>query len=500
MSYSYTKHSWEDKPSSNTPITAAKLNEIEEGIYQANTNKVDKVEGKGLSTNDFDNQDVTDLAEAKRNSHTHSNKSVLDGITNVKVNSWDNKVDSVAGKGLSANDLTDELKNSYDEAVNEAHTHTNKEVIDKFSEQDGQLLYNGEEIKGGGGTGSLNKEVVTALPAVSEAKEDVIYLLESGTASSPTPSSSEIDDNNVSTDTTYSSHKITELLDAKANSSDLTAHTDNSDIHVTTEEKNNFHTHNNKTYLDKISENSSGNLTYNGKEVNGGGNEFVDKLDIAFPIDLTNLLMSTGGFSVARLEPNNFPNYVYTDGKTVHFDLLLEPGNYTSDVYMTMSNSNVKTHKPVQWSRGCIASRVYTRVNNNLVYSETTYANIAIGSDDDSLFSIYGLTMDKNKYYHIRGSIPCEMQYHKVIFNFNNPQNYTYYIRANFESISDGIYPGRINASTTSNSATIYVPIFGIDIHIAVYNQHSGKNVEYTKNFTYNEDESNRVTTIDIEI
>ena len=99
MSYTYTKHYWEDKPSETTPITTAKLNEIEEGIYQANTNKVDKVSGKQLSTNDFSNQDVTDLAEAKKNSHTHSNKSVLDSITNVKVNNWDNKVDKVPGKG-----------------------------------------------------------------------------------------------------------------------------------------------------------------------------------------------------------------------------------------------------------------------------------------------------------------------------------------------------------------------------------------------------------------
>ena len=63
---------------------------------------------------------------------------------------------------------------------------------------------------------------------------------------------------------------ISSLQISKANSTDLTAHTDNSDIHVTLEEKSNFHTHNNKNYLDKISENSSGNLTYNGKEITGG--------------------------------------------------------------------------------------------------------------------------------------------------------------------------------------------------------------------------------------
>lgn len=40
------------------------------------------------------------------------------------------KVDTVEGKGLSTNDLTDELKTSYDGAVTNSHTHTNKEVLD----------------------------------------------------------------------------------------------------------------------------------------------------------------------------------------------------------------------------------------------------------------------------------------------------------------------------------------------------------------------------------
>ncbi len=505
MAYTYTKHSWEDKPSSNTPITAAKLNEIEEGIYQANTNKVDKVDGKGLSTNDFDNQDVRDLAEAKKNSHTHSNKSVLDGITNVKVNSWDNKVDSVAGKGLSTNDLTNELKNSYDDAVNEAHTHTNKEVIDKFSEQDGQLLYNGEEIKGGGGTGSLNKEVVTTLPSVSEAKEDVIYLLESGTAPTPAPtpnpSSSEIDDTNVSSTTTYSSTKITELLDTKANSQDVSNHIENTNLHVTKEEKADFHTHNNKTYLDKISEDSSGNLTYNGKEVTGGGSTYIDKPVLAFPINLKYHMMSNGSFSWSDIEQKNFPNYIYTDGKAVYFDLLLHSPRYDSDVYMSISNNYIHGKSPVQLANGYIQSEVYTLVNNSLVFSETTYENIKMGSDDTNIMNIRLVTGNKNKYYHVRGSIPYELQYHKVIFNFKNSQGNKHTITANYSSNSPKTYPGIIQLyNIIDNPAIMYIPIFDTDININVTNTDTHETATYTKNFTYNEDESQRVTTIDVDI
>ena len=58
------------------------------------------------------------------------------------------KVDKVAGKGLSTNDLTDELKSSYDDAVTAKHTHENGTVLDKFSESnEGVLLFNGEKIE-----------------------------------------------------------------------------------------------------------------------------------------------------------------------------------------------------------------------------------------------------------------------------------------------------------------------------------------------------------------
>lgn len=43
--------------------------------------------------------------------HTHSNKSVLDGITSALITSWNNKVDKVDGKGLSTNDYTTTEKN-----------------------------------------------------------------------------------------------------------------------------------------------------------------------------------------------------------------------------------------------------------------------------------------------------------------------------------------------------------------------------------------------------
>lgn len=58
--------------------------------------KVDKVTGKGLSTNDFTDayKDKVDANTSAR--HTHSNKSVLDGITAEKVSAWDAKQDAIS--------------------------------------------------------------------------------------------------------------------------------------------------------------------------------------------------------------------------------------------------------------------------------------------------------------------------------------------------------------------------------------------------------------------
>ena len=86
-------------------------------ITNALNNKVTKEEGKGLSTNDFtdtyielvnltsenshthSNKTILDKLTQTviNNSHTHSNKSVLDSITQTKINNWDN-----ASSGSSA--------------------------------------------------------------------------------------------------------------------------------------------------------------------------------------------------------------------------------------------------------------------------------------------------------------------------------------------------------------------------------------------------------------
>lgn len=60
-------------------------------ISELQSSKVDKVTGKGLSTNDYTDSDKTKLSNA------------VDSINSLQSN----KVDKVSGKGLSANDYSD---------------------------------------------------------------------------------------------------------------------------------------------------------------------------------------------------------------------------------------------------------------------------------------------------------------------------------------------------------------------------------------------------------
>lgn len=111
-----------DNPSGKMPtsthiVTARRISEIISGVWtkikSALSKKVDKVAGKGLSTNDF----------------TNSYKSKLDGLDFA----LSKKVDKVAGKGLSTNDFTNTYKNRVDTAYNASHTHSNKNILDNIT-------------------------------------------------------------------------------------------------------------------------------------------------------------------------------------------------------------------------------------------------------------------------------------------------------------------------------------------------------------------------------
>ena len=105
------------------------------------------------------------------------NKTVLDGITTEKVADWT-------------------------EAVADKHSHTNKAVIDKFTESDdGTVLYSGEQIA----SGNLWHGTKAEYDALAEKDVDTTYIV---TDEEYTVADVLIDDNATNTQSTWSSEKI----------------------------------------------------------------------------------------------------------------------------------------------------------------------------------------------------------------------------------------------------------------------------------------------------
>jgi hypothetical protein len=80
---------------SNNPVSS-------DGTFDALVLKVDKVTGKGLSTNDYDNTEKASVAANTAARHTHANKLLLDTYTQTEVN----LADAVSKKHTHANQTT----------------------------------------------------------------------------------------------------------------------------------------------------------------------------------------------------------------------------------------------------------------------------------------------------------------------------------------------------------------------------------------------------------
>lgn len=66
--------------------------------------------GQSVDTNNFATKEELGLKADKTELHSHINKTVLDGITSTNVDNWNNKIDKVEGKILTTNDYTNEEK------------------------------------------------------------------------------------------------------------------------------------------------------------------------------------------------------------------------------------------------------------------------------------------------------------------------------------------------------------------------------------------------------
>lgn len=112
-------------------ISSTSTNPVQnKAVYDSLATKVDKVSGKGLSTNDYTSDEKTKLAGIDEG----ANKTVVDAamsststnpVQNKAVNSaLSNKVDKVDGKELSSNDYTDAEKTKLEGIEEKANNYT----------------------------------------------------------------------------------------------------------------------------------------------------------------------------------------------------------------------------------------------------------------------------------------------------------------------------------------------------------------------------------------
>ena len=73
------------KRDSNAPVELGVLVENVEGLDERLALKVDKAEGKGLSTNDYTTTEKNNVASNTAARHSHGNKSVIDKITQATI-------------------------------------------------------------------------------------------------------------------------------------------------------------------------------------------------------------------------------------------------------------------------------------------------------------------------------------------------------------------------------------------------------------------------------
>lgn len=98
-----------------------------EGLSSLLANKVSVVTGKQLSTNDFTNTDKSNVSANTSARHTHSNKSIIDKITQTFIDNWTAAYTHISDtvKHITATERT-----NWNGAATSQHTHSNKSVLD----------------------------------------------------------------------------------------------------------------------------------------------------------------------------------------------------------------------------------------------------------------------------------------------------------------------------------------------------------------------------------
>lgn len=138
--------------------------------------KVDKVDGKQLSTNDYTTAEKNKLAGLSNYSHPTSagNKHIPAGGAAGKILGWES--DGTA-------QWVDDKNTTYGAASQSANglmSATDKKKLDGFGAASSYatMTYVGQQISA---AGHISKSIVQTLPAVKDAKDNVIYMIKKAT-------------------------------------------------------------------------------------------------------------------------------------------------------------------------------------------------------------------------------------------------------------------------------------------------------------------------------
>ena len=112
---------------------------VKAALDELTSEKVDKVTGKDLSTNDYDDTEKAAVAANTAASHSHTNKATLDTYTQTEAN----LADAVSKKHAHANqallDTYTQTEVDLASAVTNNHTHSNKELLDTYTQTESDL-------------------------------------------------------------------------------------------------------------------------------------------------------------------------------------------------------------------------------------------------------------------------------------------------------------------------------------------------------------------------
>lgn len=143
-------------------------------------NKVDKVSGKGLSTNDYTNADkkkLDGIASGANNYTLPAAGSTLGGVkTTSTVTSASGYTPAPIIDGVPYYKDTNTTYNPATQSANGLMTAADKKKLDAFGAAStyATTAYVGQQISA---AGHISKKIVTALPEPSAAKDNVIYMI-----------------------------------------------------------------------------------------------------------------------------------------------------------------------------------------------------------------------------------------------------------------------------------------------------------------------------------